>query len=397
MMAQPRLVDAGRWSSPGLAVLSYGFRPFFLLGALWAAAALPAWVAMLEFGLEPSGPFTGVRWHAHEMTFGYLAAVMAGFALTAVPNWTGRLPLSGVPLAGLAVLWVAGRVACALVDAPLVALVVDAAFLVVLAVAFWREIIAGGNWRNIPIAALFSLMALANIAFHGEEGWLMFDGGGYGQRLALGVAATMVALIGGRVVPSFTRNWMSRVGLSPPPAPFGRLDKITLAAIVASLAMPAYDATGIALLVAGGLTLVRLSRWRGFSSWREPIVAVLHLGYLWLAGSIVLLGLAILEPGLVPAPAALHALTAGAIGTMTLAVMTRATLGHTGREIVAGPATVLIYGLVTAGALARTAAPFLDVDYLAAVSLAGLIWSAAFAVFVLAYGRPLLMPGRGRL
>jgi uncharacterized protein involved in response to NO len=400
-VAQPRVSDTGRWSRPGLAVLIYGFRPFFLLGALTAALAVPVWIAMLEYGFEPAGPFSAVRWHAHEMIFGYLAAIMAGFALTAVPNWTGRLPLSGLPLAGLAGLWVMGRIATAFVASPVWALGLDGAFLVVLAAAIWREVIIGANRRNLPIALMFTLMAIANLAFHADEAWPIPGGGGHGQRLALGVAASLMALIGGRIVPSFTRNWMARMSLAPLPAAFGAFDKVALVATVAAMAgwivMPEHRASGVALLVAAGLSLARLWRWHGPSTWREPIVAILHLGFLWLALSLGLMGLAILRPDAVPDTAALHALTAGAIGTMTLAVMTRASLGHTGRAIVAGPATLAIYALVTAGALVRVGAPFLDVDDHAAIGFGGLVWSAAFGLFVLAYGPLLLRPGEGRL
>lgn len=400
-MARPRVTDAGRWSSPGLAVLSYGFRPFFLLGAITAALAVPVWLAWLEHGFALPGPFSGVRWHAHEMIFGYLAAVMAGFALTAVPNWTGRLPLSGLSLAGLVALWIVGRIACSFVALPASALVLDGAFLVVLAAAIWREILVGANYRNLPIALMFTLMAIANLAFHLDDGWSLLGGRGYDQRLGLGVAAMLIALIGGRIVPSFTRNWMARLNIDPLPVPFALFDKAALVATAIALAgwilAPGFSATGAMLLIAGCLTLGRLTRWRGPSAWREPIVGILHLGYLWLAASLVLLGLAILAPDAVPGTAALHALTAGAVGTMTLAVMTRASLGHTGRPIVAGPATLAIYGLVTAGALARVAAPFLDIDYLVAVGLGGLLWCSAFGLFVLAYGPMLLTPGAGKL
>ncbi|MCP4380733.1 MAG: NnrS family protein [Hyphomicrobiales bacterium] len=397
-MAQPRIIDVGRWSAPGLAVLTYGFRPFFLCGAIYAALGIPVWLLMLIHGVEPLGPFDGLGWHIHEMIFGFLVAIMAGFALTAIPNWTGRLPLSGLPLAGLISLWVIGRLASSFVAAPLPALMLDCAFLFVLALAIWREILAGANHRNIPIAMLFTVMALANLAFHLETGWSL-TGPGYAERAALGVAAVMITLIGGRIVPSFTRNWMARLSIEPLPVPFRTFDKavllVTAAAMAAWVGWPDGALAGSLLIIAGGLSLVRLMRWRGVTAWKEPIVLILHVGYLWLGLSLVFLGLAALGAGVV-ASTAVHALTAGAIGTMTLAVMTRASLGHTGRALVADGSTIAIYVLVTFGAVLRVAAPLADSWYLALITAGGLTWSAAFALFAIAYGPLLVMPGPGR-
>ncbi|MBZ8134712.1 NnrS family protein [Afifella sp. IM 167] len=375
-------------------ILSYGFRPFFFAGATYAALAIPAWLAVFLGYFSPSGPFAGSAWHAHEMLFGYLGAVVAGFILTAVPNWTGRLPLSGAPLAGLVFLWLTGRLAASFLADPLAAALLDLAFPAALAAAVWREVIAGRNIKNAPVAAMLSLFALANLLHHGEAAGLVPDG--YAIRLALAVAATLIALIGGRVTPSFTRNFLARKG-APLPAPFSRLDGLALAAtglsLLAWVLFPLTTATGAALALAGLLLGLRLSRWRGASVMREPIVLVLHAGYLWLAVSLLLLGVSVLSGGALPETAALHALTAGAVGTMTLAVMTRASLGHTGRAIVAGTATRAIYLLVGAGALLRLAAPLLPALYLTLVVAGGLLWAGAFALFALRYG-PILFSSR---
>jgi uncharacterized protein involved in response to NO len=167
------------------AILSYGFRPFFFLGALYAALAVPLWLLSYFGGFEPAGAMTGVQWHAHEMIFGYLAAVMAGFILTAVPNWTGRLPLSGAPLAVLVALWFAGRAAVFLDHEPVSATLLDLLFPVALAAAVWREILAGRNFQNAPIAALLSLFMLANLVDHLAARFALLDG--CGIRLALSV------------------------------------------------------------------------------------------------------------------------------------------------------------------------------------------------------------------
>ncbi|WP_223476562.1 NnrS family protein [Oricola indica] len=370
-------------------VLQYGFRPFFLLAALQAGVMIPAWLVL--FHTVP------VSWHAHEMVFGYLGAVIAGFILTAVPNWTGRLPLSGWPLAGLIALWLAGRVACNVADPSALVMAIDLAFPVALAGAIWREVIAGRNWRNAPVAGMLTLFTIANGLHHLENIGLALDG--LGIRLGLGTVAMLIALIGGRIVPSFTRNWLVKQGGQILPASFGFFDKAALAAtalaLIAWIAVPNRIVTGILLAVSGVLLLVRMLRWQGFRTLGEPIVAILHAGYFWLGIALTLLGASILTAGYLPSSAALHALTAGAIGTMTLAVMTRATLGHTGRTIEADGWTVAIYVLVTIGALFRVAAPLLPLQYLPLLMAGGGFWSAAFLVFTGRYG-PFLWQSRLR-
>lgn len=379
------------------AILSYGFRPFFLGAAIYAAAAVPLWLWMHLSGAAPAGPFAGPAWHAHEMIFGYLAAVMAGFVLTAVPNWTGRLPLSGAPLGVLFALRLAGRIACSTVSAPILALSLDMMFPTLLGLAVWREVLAGKNWRNLPVAVLLTLFAVANLLHHIENVRPGLQG--TGVRLALGVAAVLIALIGGRVTPSFTRNWLVKRGDTRLPASFGWLDKVALAAAVAGMAAwnvaPEHALSGVLLAGAGVLLAARLARWQGMRAWREPIVLILHLGYLWLAAAFLMLGCSILESGLIPQSAALHALTAGAIATMTLAVMTRATRGHTGRAIETDLATLWIYILVTVGALLRVAAPFVSDLYLELLIGGGALWSTAFGLFAVRYGPMLLRPRSG--
>jgi uncharacterized protein involved in response to NO len=367
-------------------ILQYGFRPFFFLAALHAGLAIPAWLVLYLSGHALPGPFPGLGWHAHEMLFGYVQAVVAGFVLTAIPNWTGRLPLSGWPLAGLVLLWAAGRVACAAVADPVAAMLVDGAFPAVLAFAVWREVLAGRNWKNAPVAAMVSLFGLANLADHAAN--LDLVAHGFGVRLALAAIAMLLTLIGGRIVPSFTRNWLVKQGETRLPAGFGLLDKAALASTAAAclawIAAPGAVATGWALILAGALLGARLARWRGHRTVREPIVLVLHAGYGWLAAALALLGCAAVSRWMTES-AALHALTAGAIGTMTLAVMTRASLGHTGREIVADRFVVAAYAAVGAGAVLRVAAPFAGDWYVATLSTGGALWSAAFILFAVRY------------
>ena len=380
----------------GVAVFSYGFRPFFLGAAAWAVFAIVLWAGALAGAWVLPAGVDPYSWHIHEMVFGYTGGVIAGFLLTAIPNWTGRLPVSGWPLAGLWGLWLAGRIAGlmpAVLGAATVA-AVDSLFLVVLAAVAWREVVVGANWRNVPVCVLVTLFAAANAVAHVEI--LTAGLADIGPRLGLAVTTILIALIGGRIVPSFTRNALAKRGKDRLPAPFGRFDKaclaVTAVALAAWVVWPHGMATGIGLIVAGVANLARLARWRGERVAAEPLLLVLHVGFLWLAVAFVLMGLDRVMPGGTPL-ATLHALTAGAIGTMTLAVMTRASLGHTGRALTAGPWTTLIYALVTAGALLRVASPILPTDYGTAIALASALWAGAFLLFVLAYG-PMLLRGR---
>lgn len=379
------------------AILQNGFRPFFLGGALYAALALWLWMAMLTGGLVLPAAFDPLAWHQHEMLFGYVAAVVAGFVLTAVPNWTGRLPIRGVPLAMLFGLWLAGRIAVACsawLGAPLAALV-DVAFLACMSGLVLREIAAGRNWRNLPVATALALLALANALAHLEPAAGLATGS-IGHRLGIAVVLTLIGLIGGRVVPSFTRNWLAKRDAAPP-APFGTPDKVALLALVIALLAwvirPDAAVAGWLLVLAGVVHAVRLARWRGWRTTAEPLVLILHVGYAWLPLGLLLLGAQIALPGLGQL-AALHALTAGAFGTMTLAIMTRASLGHTGRPLTAGGWTVAIYLAVVAGALLRVLSPLFQ-DYRAALIAAAILWSGAFVLFAVVYG-PMLSGRRAR-
>ncbi len=380
----------------GAVLFAEGFRPFFLAAGLHAVCTLPLWLLIFSGVLDPPLEVAPALWHAHEMLFGYLAAVLAGFLLTAVPNWTGRLPISGPRLAGLFLLWLLGRVAQAPWDAlGILSPLLDVLFLVVLAAVIWREILAGRNLRNLPICLLVTAFAAANIGFHllameGDPTGVLHGG--------VAVAVLLIALVGGRVVPSFTRNWMAKRGEAKLPQPFGGFDKacllVTAAALLLWVLQPLGQAAGWLMLAAGLLQALRLLRWRGWRSVAEPLVLILHLGYAWVPLGLCLLGLAALRPESVALSSGLHALTAGAVGAMTLAIMTRATLGHTGRTLTAGPATQLIYALVLIGAALRVVAPWLPLDQMALLIASGALWSGAFLGFVLVYG-PMLLRRRG--
>ena len=378
------------------ALFSAGFRPFFLLAALWSAIAIPLWLAAYAHGYQPSA-MPAIFWHAHEMIYGYALASVAGFLLTAIPNWTGRLPLSGGRLAGLAALWLAGRIAL-LFSADIgaaAAMVVDLSFTAVLAAAVARELVAGRNFRNLPMVAALALLFAGNLLVH-LQALDVAATAPLGNRLGIATLVGLIALAGGRIVPSFTRNWLVRQRPDvAPPATASKLDLACLLVVVAGLlfwvASPDSKIAFVMQILAGAAAALRLSRWRGLRTLREPLLAILHLGYAWLAFGLVLLGLNGFFDWL-PPTAGLHALTVGAVGTMTLAVMTRASLGHSGRALTAGPGTVAIYALVTIAAALRVAAPLAGSQVLTMTSLAGLAWTAAFGLFAVLYGPMLLRP-----
>ena len=373
----------------GPPLFSFGFRPFFLFASAWAAIAVPVWVASMSLGDGTVGSMDGRLWHIHEMLFGYLAGVIAGFLLTAVPNWTGRLPVTGVKLAGLFALWVAGRAAGFLpASMAIPAAVIDSAFLVVFAGLIWREVLAAKNRRNLPVCLLVSALAAANIAFHLRGAFPLFGPGG--ERAAVAVVTGLIALIGGRVTPSFTQNWTQAHGIQKGPAAFNRLDAGVLAvtgvALGAWVAAPHALFAGGAMVVAGVANLIRLARWRGWLARREALVWILHAGYAWVGVGMILLGLAALAPDAVPFTAGIHALTTGAMGVETLAIMTRASRGHTGRPRVADRSTTAIYLLILSAAVVRVSAPFLAEWTIVLLATSALLWALAFSGFVAAYG-----------
>jgi uncharacterized protein involved in response to NO len=385
------------WAGP--AVLGAGFRPFFFLGALWAALAVPLWLAVFDGLLPLPTAFDPMTWHGHEMLFGFAQAAVAGFLLTAIPNWTGRMPIQGWALGVLAALFVAGRVAVTgsawIGAAPAAA--IDLAFPLVLMAALLREIVAGRNWRNLPMMLALGLLAAANGLTHLEPlGWA--GTAALGLRLGIAVIVTLITLVGGRIIPSFTRNWLAKRGAARLPAPAGRFDAVAIAVTVAALAVwvavPEAMAVAPLMALAAAMNLVRLARWQGLRTAAEPLVWVLHAGFLWLPLGFALIALAALTEAVAPS-AALHALTGGAFATMILAVSTRATLGHTGRDLHADRRTVAIYLLVIVSALARIAAGFHDAAYLPLLVLAGTAWVAAFTLFLATYG-PMLLGPRAR-
>jgi uncharacterized protein involved in response to NO len=379
-------------------LLTAGFRPFFLAAATWSALSLGVWLSLLSGQFDLPSRFDPLSWHIHEMLFGFAMAAVGGFLLTAIPNWTNRPPVAGTPLAVLAGLWLLGRIACAtsaLLPGWLV-VAADLAFPAMLEAVAARELFAVGNKRNYPLLAPVAVLAIANLLSHLQV--LGVDVPiGLGWRLAIAVIIALISVIGGRIIPTFTRNWLSAHGITPVPPQADMLDRIALGTLHAAMLLwaflPGWRPLGVLLLIAAALHCVRLVRWRGVATASEPLLLVLHIGYLWLVIGVTLLGLSMLTDA-VPVAGAVHALTAGAMGTMIVAVMTRATLGHTGRMLHANTATGLIYALVSAAAVLRIIAAWTIDAQMDLLQAATLGWVAAFLLFLAEYGPMLLAPRR---
>jgi len=380
----------------GPPILSYGFRPFFLVGAIYSAVAILMWLPRYFGELTFVTVFSPLAWHAHEMLFGFIPAIITGFLLTAIPNWTGRLPLQGPPLLALLVVWVLGRIAIAFSGffgwLPVMAL--DCAFILMVEAAIAREIIAGKNWRNLKVLAILSLLLASNIAFHLEAHYT--GSVAYAERIGVAVVLILVVVIGGRIVPSFTHNWLTKTRDNRMPALTERADQAIIATTVAALLAWVIDPSswlaGIALGLAGVSQAIRLASWRGWRAWRNSLVLVLHAAYAFVPVGFVLSATAAFYPSIISSSAGVHAWTAGAMGGMILAVMTRASLGHTGRELRADLITNCVFMAVFISALTRIAAALQPDHAMTLLIISGVAWIGAFLGFAIAYGPLLLKP-----
>ena len=396
------MASAGHGQGRTLSLFAYGFRPFFLAAGLAAVVLMLVWLAMSGGAVVPPGEWAGPLWHGHEMIFGFAVAVLAGFMLAAVPNWVGGRALSGWALGMLFALWLAGRVVVALAGVlpDVLVAIVDCAFPLVLAGVLAPVPLARRQWRNLPLLALLAVLALTNLRSHSTVvGW-QEGAAGDALRVAVDIVVLFVIIMGGRIVPAFTRNLLREPDRDPgirDPKP------LVAVAITATVAMGLADtvapdaplAAGIAALVAGLASAGRLFLWRGLAAAvrGNALLWVLHVAYGLFAAGLFLRGASALTAA-VPVDVGAHVLTVGAVGLMILAMTSRVSLGHTGRSLRAANLTVAAYGVLIAATVARALAPVLpDGAYIPAVHLSGGLWALAFGLFLWVYA-PILTTRR---
>lgn len=374
------------------------YRLLFAGGAFWAAFVVTVWIGAFSGRWTLPTAMDPLIWHQHEMLFGYLGAVIGGFLSAAIPNWTGRPTMTGWRVAIVIGLWFAARLAIFFSASvpPLIGATFDVGYLLILVFYAAHEILVSGN-RNVPIVVVLLLFAVACVLDHARVMGANIEPA-LGMRMGFALILLMITIIGGRIIPTFTRNWLVRQGQANdlPAMPSG-FDKIAIGTTALALAGWLADPVSVIgaglLILAGGIQAIRLARWAGLKTFRDPLVFVLHLSFAWLPLGLFLLGCARFNSNL-PVSSAVHALAAGAMGAMTLAVMTRATRGHTGRPLRADRVTIAIYVLVHLGALLRVIAPLLPVDYTFVITVAGGFWGTAFLLFLLVYGSMALRPVR---
>ncbi len=368
-------------------LLALGFRPFYLLGTAFAVVALIAWLGAYTGGIAISGYLAGTAWHSHEMLFGFLAAVMAGFLLTAVRNWTGLPTPAGWPLAGIALLWLVARILLP-VGPVFPAILVDVAFLPVVTAAIAVPILRSRNARNVKVIVIMAALSVIHALYHVA---MRVDAVPVAHARAalfafLGVVAILFALVGGRVIPAFTRNAVPgsnpRHNVWVESLAFGSLVLI-VALILSGTAVPARRwIVALLFIVAAVAHGVRLALWQPHLTFRNPLLWMLPVAYSWLPLAFLLAPLHM--AGLVPAGAWVHALSAGAFSGMMMAMMMRSSLGHTGRPLAASRSDIAAFLLLQLAAVSRVLAGTVG-DYRTMVLVAGGLWALAFAALLARY------------
>lgn len=389
-MATIPLMEPVYKGSQGPVFLAAGFRPFFLFAGILAALMLPLWLAAYS-GLLSVGPnWAPVLWHSHAMVFGFGGAAVGGFLLTAVPSWTNTPYVSGRPLGVLFGLWLAGRIAIALAGVlpPVLVAALDLGYLPLLAVMLAKPLIQAGKWRNIVFLPILAALWLCGLCAH-IEALTGRELGMKGVTLGIFLLLVMIAIVGGRIIPSFTQNWLRMQGRPVDLHPVNWIETgggavVVVLAGLAQTFLPSSPLAGVLLLVAAGVHGLRLAGWHGLKTLSNPVLGILHVGYAWMVIGFVLLGLTAFVPALPPS-AALHALTAGAVATMIIAVMSRAALGHSGRPLVVSKATIAAYGLISVGTALRVPAPLFPDAMLLLTMAGGIAWALGWVLFVVVY------------
>lgn len=382
------------------ATFSYPFRVFFLATALYGIAVVIAWMSYLFGGIPLPLGWTSLHWHSHEMLYGFTSAAIAGFILTAVCNWTGAPPLKGGKLLALVGLWLAGRLSlwtASWLPAG-TAMLIDGLFLPILALYLLQLLLRHGNQRNLVLVAILLLLGMGNLAMHwgfltGKTAWLV-----QGEQLAFGLITLIMIVIGGRIIPAFSRNWLrQRGGNEGAVKSSNRTDAITLILSAAVIPVDVWLGSGtvaaLVILAAAAANAWRLWSWSGWLTRAEPLLWILHLGYAWIIAGLLLKGMAALN--LVAPSVWQHALGVGAMGTLILGVMTRVALGHTGRALTLPTFGVIIYLAISIAALSRVLAALGWINYSFGLMLAASGWTLAFTLFLLLYWPILTRPRIG--
>jgi len=372
-------------------LLAYGFRPFFLLTGVYASVLILGWMGFLFGGWSLPLGWSPMKWHSHEMLYGLIPAAIAGFLLTAVTNWTGAKPLSDGPLLALVLLWLAGRLAlwtASWLPGGVVA-ALDLAFLPVLALYMARVLVQHGNRRNLILVAVLALLALGNLLMH----WGFVTGNTAllqrGEQLGFNLILLIMIIVGGRIIPAFTANWLRGQGKDPERVTRSVwTDRLAIGSVALLLALDAVTApaalVGVAALAAGGINALRLVQWSGWRTAREPLLWILHLAYFWIALALLLRGLGLFTD-LVSDSLWQHTLGVGGMGVLILGVMTRVAMGHTGRPLKLVRFGLVIYLAIIAATLLRLGAALQWLDYRTGVTLSAIAWILAFSLFVVLY------------
>jgi len=378
-------------------LFAYGFRPHFLLAGVAALLLVPVWASSFVMGTPLGSSWPPMLWHGHEMLFGFITSAMAGFLLTAVPSWTGQKGFAGRPLIMLVGLWLAARllIASSGLWPPVLITAVDLAFLPALALLVAGPLLRSRS-RNTPLLLVLALFWLTDVVFH--MGLLRSNPPLALQALHVGidVVLVLVTVIGGRIVPAFTNSALRTLGLPDAARNRAVVTGLAVAAMVLIMLIDMFaPETRLAGLIAALAAVVqgaRLLQWATWRTLRQPIVWVLHLSYAWIPVGLALKAVALLS-GAAIAAFWLHALTIGALTTMIVAVMTRASLGHTGRALVVDPLITLAYLLLTGAASIRVfGLSALGLNYPSVIALAALCWTTAFLLFVGVYAPILCRP-----
>jgi uncharacterized protein involved in response to NO len=376
------------------AFLGTGFRPFFWFGTLMGSTWMLLWLCVLSGQFQSGGHLSWSVWHAHEMLFGFVLAIIAGFLLTATQNWTGRITANGPTLLFLTLLWMAGRLAMLFGNSlpASVVIAVDLAFIPCLIFFIGYPIIAAKCTRGLPLLAILGILASCNLLIH-------LGGVGYLPAVTIpalyatvNVITLLMVLIGGRIIPFFTRNALPTVNIQPVPL----LDRLAIGAVVVLLITEVISGitplSGAVALTAGILNAMRLFSWRGHKTLSQPLLWVLHLGYGWICAGLITKGLSSFLPNL-HYSIAIHMLTVGAMGTLILGMISRVALGHTGRPLSLPSGMISAYLLLTLAAIIRVGGPLLlPAHTTTALLLSGGLWSAAFALYLIRYTPILWQP-----